>query len=79
MQNQRDHNKTKWDNWGVVVECLPHSQYKVKLDRTGRVTLRNRVALRRIIPYGVSIPIGSGLELKREASTGVQEGQGTLH
>ena len=71
VQNQRGPNKTKWDNSGVIVECLPHSQYKVKLDGTGHVTLRNRVTLRCIIPYSVSNPIGRGLELKREASTGV--------
>ena len=79
VQNQRGPNKTKWDNSGVIMECLPHSQYKVKLDGTGHVILRNRVALRRIVPYVVSKPIGSGLELDREASTGVQEGHGTLH
>ena len=79
VQNQMGLNKTKWDNSGVIVECIPHSQYKVKLAGTGRITLRNRVALRHIVPYGVSIPTGSGLELERLAGTGVQEGPRTLH
>ena len=29
VQNQRGSNKNKWDNLGVVVECLPFLQYKV--------------------------------------------------
>ena len=80
VQNQRGRNKNKWDNSGVVVECLPFSQYKVKLDGTGRVTLRNRVALRRIVPYGVSVPDEGRLKLERSSGTGMQKGPpGTLH
>jgi hypothetical protein len=30
---------------------LPNSQYKVKMDGTGRVSLRNRVFLRAIVPF----------------------------
>ena len=63
----------------ITVLYVLYSQYKVRLDRTGRVTLRNRVALRWIVPYGVSVPIGGGLELERSAGTGVQEGPRTLH
>ena len=32
VQNQRGSHKNKWDQSGLVVECLPNSQYKVKLD-----------------------------------------------
>ena len=32
----------RWDRSGKIVECLPHRQYKIKLDGTGRLTLRNR-------------------------------------
>lgn len=43
VQNQ----ETKvWDRRGVVTETLPHRQYTVKLDGSGRVTLRNRRHLR---------------------------------
>ena len=45
VQNQRGPHKNKWDHSGMVVECLLNSQYKVKIDGTGRVTLRNRVIL----------------------------------
>ena len=62
VQNQRGVNKMKWDNSCVVVDCLPFSQYKVKLDGTGRIMLRNRVALRRIIPYGQIIKDGPRIE-----------------
>ena len=35
-----------WDRTGVVTEALPHRQYTVRLDGSGRVTLRNRIHLR---------------------------------
>ena len=35
VQNQRGPNEMKRDNSGMVGECLPHLQYKVKLDGTG--------------------------------------------
>ncbi|KAK3880049.1 hypothetical protein Pcinc_001365 [Petrolisthes cinctipes] len=45
VQNQ----ETKvWDRRGVVTETLPHRQYTVKLDGSGRVTLRNRRHLRAV-------------------------------
>ena len=34
--------KRKWDRSGVIVESLPHRQYRVKLDGSGRLVLRNR-------------------------------------
>ena len=68
VQNQRGSNKNKWDNSGVVVECLPFSQYKVRLDSTGRITLKNCVALRRIVPYSTIIDDGVQLEGPSKAS-----------
>ena len=38
----------KWDRSGKVVECLPYRQYRIKLDGTGRITLRNRRHLRTV-------------------------------
>jgi hypothetical protein len=52
VQNQTGPDKLKWDKSGVVVAALPHHQYKIKMDGTGRVSLRNRVFLRAILPYG---------------------------
>ena len=51
IQNQRGPHKLKWDKSGVVVEALGNSQYKVKVDGSGRITLRNRIFLKRITPY----------------------------
>ena len=40
--------KGKWNKSGHIVDALPHRQYHVKVDGSGRVTLRNRRFLRRI-------------------------------
>ena len=46
VQNQIGQNKTKWEKSGIVTEKHNHDQYGVKLDGSGRVTLRNRRYLR---------------------------------
>ena len=46
IQNQVGPNPKKWERTGTVVECKDHDQYAVKVDGTGRVTLRNRKFLR---------------------------------
>ena len=43
IQNQT--NKL-WSTTGKIVECLPNRQYKIRVDGSGRVTLRNRRFLR---------------------------------
>ena len=48
LQNQSGNQPKRWDRRGVVVENLPFHQYKVKLDGSNRVTLRNRKFIR---PY----------------------------
>ena len=40
--NVRVQNKGKWDRTGLIVETLPNRQYRVKLNGSGRITLRNR-------------------------------------
>ena len=55
--------KKRWDRSGVIVDVLPNRQYRVKVDGSGRVILRNRRYLK---PLGsMSQPItrhqGSGL------------------
>ena len=44
---QNPHTK-KWDRGGLVIERLPHRQYRVKLGGSGRVTLRNPRHLRSV-------------------------------
>lgn len=48
VQNQSGNQPTRWDRRGIVVEILPHHQYKIKLDGSNRTTLRNRKYIR---PY----------------------------
>ena len=51
VQNQCGPHPLKWDKSGMVVEVLPHNQYKIRMDGTGRVSLRNRKFLKPITPY----------------------------
>lgn len=46
LQNQQGPHPTKWDRSGVVMESPGHNQYRVKVDGSGRLTLRNRRFLR---------------------------------
>ncbi|XP_068198886.1 uncharacterized protein [Antennarius striatus] len=50
LQNQQGPSPNKWDRSGVVVESLGHDQYRVKVDGSGRLTLRNRRFLRGYTP-----------------------------
>ena len=54
VRNQTGEKPTRWDDTGVVVKVKEFDQYLVKMDRTGRLSLRNRKFLRKIIPYGKS-------------------------
>ena len=57
IQNQTGPNPTKWDKTGVVVEVRQFDQYVVRVDVSGRVTLRNRRFLRKYIPVVPSAPL----------------------
>ena len=50
VQNQTGNKPKRWDRTGTVVETLPHQQYKVRMDGSGDISLRNRRFLRRITP-----------------------------
>ena len=50
IQNQTGPNPRRWDKTGQVVEVRQHDQYVVRVDGSGRVTLRNRQFLRHFIP-----------------------------
>ena len=56
IQNQRGSHPTKWDRSGTVVESPGYDQYRVKVDGSGRLTLRNRRFLRAYTPATPSIP-----------------------
>jgi hypothetical protein len=53
VQNQTETGpaKLKWDKSVVALTVLPNSQYQIKMNGTGRVSLGNRVFLGAIIPY----------------------------
>ena len=49
-----------WDRTGSIVETLPHRQYTVRLDGSGRITLRNRKHLcPNLAQQPVSTPVGT--------------------
>ena len=47
VQNQLGNSPRRWDRRGVIVEVLPHRQYKVMMDGSRRISLRNRKFLRK--------------------------------
>ena len=50
VQNQTGNRPLQWDRRGVIVEVLPYRQYKVMLDGSRQLTLRNRKFLRAFKP-----------------------------
>ena len=69
VQNQRGHYSKRWDKTGKIVEKLPFRQYEIRMDGSGRITLRNRRFLKEIQPvctdktvkyqrYGRNAPLG---------------------
>ena len=55
LQNQRGSHPKKWDKSGTVVELGNYDQYWVKVDGSGRLTLRNRRFLRKFVPPSPTI------------------------
>ena len=51
IQNQYGNHPGKWDRTGQVVQAKGHDQYVVRVDGSGRVTIRNRKFLRKISVY----------------------------
>ena len=51
VQNQAGRRGKKWDRTGVVIEVLDHDQYRIKMDGSGRPSLRNRRFLKPITPF----------------------------
>ena len=57
IQNQNGRFPKKWDKSGTVVEVRPNDQYYVKVDGSGRLTLRNRRFLRKYAPHQLNQPV----------------------
>ena len=50
LQNQTGPHPKKWDKTGRVIEVRQFDQYVIRVDGSGRVTLRNRKFLRKYTP-----------------------------
>ena len=48
INNTKPHSHSRWDRQGIIVEVLPYRQYKVKINGSGRIVLRNRKFLKPI-------------------------------
>ena len=59
VQNQTGPHPNKWDKTGSIVEVCQHDQYAIKIDGSGRITLRNRKFLRKFSPVHYDRPIRS--------------------
>ena len=59
VQNQTGPHPDKWDKTGRIVEVRQHDQYAIKIDGSGRITLRNRKFLRKFIPVYYDRPTRS--------------------
>ena len=57
IQNQVGPNPTKWDKTGMVIEVRQFDQYVIRVDGSGRVTLRNRKFLRKYLPVVPRPPV----------------------
>ena len=58
VQNQMGPQPRRWDRTGTVIEVRQFDQYAIKIDGSGRVTLRNRRFLRKFTPVA---PVSPGL------------------
>jgi hypothetical protein len=51
VQNLTGNFPRRWERTGLVIEVKQHHQYLIRVDGSGRVTLRNRQHLRKFEPY----------------------------
>ena len=56
IQNQTGNNPRRWERTGIILEAKDYDQYLVKVDGTGRATLRNRKFLRKFTPINNPTP-----------------------
>ena len=59
VQNQTGPHPNKWDKTGRIVEVRQHDQYVIKIDGSGRITLRNRKFIHKFIPVYYDRPTRS--------------------
>lgn len=55
IHNQTGPHPLKWVRTGTVIEVQQLDQYRIRVDGTGRVTLRNWKFLRRYVPVDINM------------------------
>ena len=80
VQNLLGNNPKRWDKRGIVLEVLPNRQYKIKMDGSRRISLRNRKHLKKFKPvvsepnnplvYGPAAPVNVPQEVQPEVDLG---------
>lgn len=55
VQNGAGHHPKRWDRTGTITGVLDHDKYCIKIDGSGRVTMRNRKDLRAFVPLSNTI------------------------
>ena len=65
VQNQTGNHARKWYKSGEVLDMLPHNQYRIRMDGSHRISLRNRQFLCKI-----SLFINKQTEIIRDSSMG---------
>ena len=76
IQNQTGNHPLKWDKTGRVVEVRLFDQYLVKVDGSGRTTLRNRKFLRKYSAVYDATPT-TQLPMRRPVPTIIEQGAAT--
>ena len=59
----------KWDRSGVIVKVGDYRQYLVKMDGSGRISLRNRRHLQKLAPTDPNIPVNTQLATEVQPET----------
>lgn len=72
LQNQQGPSPHKWDRSGVVVESLGHDQYRIRVDGSGCLTLRNRRSLRGYTPAAPYTQLRPATQVPSPAALGHQ-------
>ena len=70
IQNQHGPHPLKWDKSGTVVEVMQYDQYKIRMDGSGRVSVRNRKFLKKIVPFNSVSRTGHSMHPQQTPITG---------
>ena len=66
IQDQKGNNSKRWNCTGTIVEVKEFDQYVIKVDGSGRLTVRNRKFLRPLITFKDDLKEQSNQEAVKE-------------